>query len=299
VDLPGDTRPLLGDRAPELGEADRPPDAGEKQAVRDEAQEVSLGDDAARHDRREDVVQLRGEHQRGRKGQPAVEVLAVAPVAEAEAADGHEAEEALEREGDDHQNRLTGAELEARQRVAGGPGENPDRAERGPDDHEGQAKRPAALREPPSGEGGGRDQRQSRDAPGDAGPRFRGLDRLAAEHRTDSEEEPPSGRGRESRAQEQVEAPALDGEADAGEDGDDRRGQHHPGVERQPEVRKLVRRAKIGVGEKQRQGGAEQADEQQLADEPRLVGVTVVAPHFPLVGKEVAADKGPGCSRAC
>ena len=44
VDLARDARPLLGDRAPELGEADRAPDADEQHAVREQAQEVALRD---------------------------------------------------------------------------------------------------------------------------------------------------------------------------------------------------------------------------------------------------------------
>src|SRR5215211_1418018 len=84
---------------------------------------------------------------------------------------------------------------------------------------------------------------------------------------------------------------ALDGEADPGEDGDDRRREHDPGVEREPESRKVVGRAELGIGQEQREGSAEQADEQKLAHQPRLIGVTVVTPHFPLVGRYGVADK--------
>ena len=85
VDLARDARPLVGDGAPELGGADRAPDADEQDAVREQAQEVALRDVVAREQRREDVVQLREERERRGEREPAVEVLAVLPVAEPEA----------------------------------------------------------------------------------------------------------------------------------------------------------------------------------------------------------------------
>ena len=76
VDLARHARALLGDRAPELGEADRAPHADEQDAVREQAQEVALRDVAAREQRREDVVQLGEERERRAQREPAVEVLA-------------------------------------------------------------------------------------------------------------------------------------------------------------------------------------------------------------------------------
>ena len=78
VDLARDARPLLRDRAPELGVADRPPDADEQDPVGEQPQEVALRDEVARERRREDVVQLGEERQRRAEREPAVEVVAVA-----------------------------------------------------------------------------------------------------------------------------------------------------------------------------------------------------------------------------
>ena len=67
-------------------------------AVGEEPEEVALRDVLARERRREDGVQLGEEPDRRAEGEPAVEVLAVRPVAKPEADEGGEPEQRLERE---------------------------------------------------------------------------------------------------------------------------------------------------------------------------------------------------------
>ena len=100
MDLARDPRALLGDRAPELGEADRAPHADEEEAVGEQAEEVALRDEVARELGLEHVVQL-GEERQGRaEREPAVEVLAVAAVADREADRGGEREQRQDRQRD-------------------------------------------------------------------------------------------------------------------------------------------------------------------------------------------------------
>jgi hypothetical protein len=106
VDLPGDPRALVGDGPAELGLGDGTPNTDEERAVRDEPQEVTLQDLVARDQRLEDEVQVGEERERGREAQPAVEVPAVAPVAQAEANDCDEPESRKEGRRKPHERAL-------------------------------------------------------------------------------------------------------------------------------------------------------------------------------------------------
>src|SRR5689334_2880171 len=98
MDLTRDARPLLGDRAPELGVANRTPDADEQERIGEEAQEVALGDELVRDEWREDVVEVCEQPERGSERQPAVEVVPPRAEAEAEADDRKQARERTRRE---------------------------------------------------------------------------------------------------------------------------------------------------------------------------------------------------------
>ena len=113
---------------------------------------------------------------------------------------------------------------------------------------------------------------------GDAGPRLVLADRAAAEDRGDREGH-RRGRGHEETAAEQeVEPPALDGEADAGEHGDDRGRDRDGRVEHQAELRQLVGVAKRRIGHEEGERSPEQAEQQDFAPEPGLIGI-FVSPH--------------------
>ena len=119
-------------------------------------------------------------------------------------------------------------------------------------------------------ERGERDQRRREHAGRDRGPGFRRVLVRAAEHRHDRERERAGAGDEEAGGEQQVEHPALDREADAGEDGDDRRREHDGGVEHEPAFGQLVGVPERRVRQEERRRRAEQRDEQQLADEPAL-----------------------------
>ena len=98
VDLARDPCALLRDHAPDLGRADRAPDADEQDRVGEEPQEVALRHVLARERRREHRLELGEQPDRRAEGEPAVEVLAVRAVAEAEADERDQAEDGLERD---------------------------------------------------------------------------------------------------------------------------------------------------------------------------------------------------------
>ena len=77
----------------------------------------------------------------------------------------------------------------------------------------------------------------------------------------------------------------FDREADAGEDRDDRRGEHDGGVEHEPPFRQLVGVPQDRIGEEERRRRPQEGDEQQLTDEPRLERVLDIPLHVPLIGK--------------
>ena len=92
MDVAGNPRPLLGDRPAELRLADRPPDADEQDAEGEEPKQVARKDVVARTDRREHVVEVGEDDERQGQRQPAVEVAAVAAVAQSEPDRGNERE---------------------------------------------------------------------------------------------------------------------------------------------------------------------------------------------------------------
>ena len=234
-------------------------------------------------------MQVGGEHEGRREGQPAIEILAVRAVAPAEAAHRQEAQDSCRASAitisagsaspvRDPEARTTGTSVE------------PDCGEGYRDQCEGDTQRPLPRGHPPARPRCRRDQRQCENAARDGRPGLGRPNRIASEHRRDGEAEARRRGSREARAQKQVESAALDGEPNAGEDGDDRGRQHDPRVEGE-RMRGARTWSEVRVGQKERQGSAEEADEQKLADEPRLVGVTVVTPHVALIGCRAPADK--------
>ena len=77
-------------------------------------------------------------------------------------------------------------------------------------------------------------------------------------------------------ASKQIEPPSLDPEPDAGEDRDDRRRQDDRRVQHEAPFGQLVGAPEGRIREEQRRRGAQQRDEQRLADEPGVERVVVV-----------------------
>ena len=102
VDLARDARSLVRDRAAELRLADRPPDADDEDPVREDAQEVALEDEVARHDGRQDEVQIGEDGEGGSEAHPAVEVASVAAIAKAEADERDQPEDGEKRRCESH-----------------------------------------------------------------------------------------------------------------------------------------------------------------------------------------------------
>ena len=128
----------------------------------------------------------------------------------------------------------------------------------------------------------------ARSLPGDAGPGLVLADRPAAEDRGDREGHRRGGGHEEPAAEQEVEPPALDGEADAREHGDDRGRERDGRVEHEAELRQLVGVAKRRIGDEERERSAQQAEQQDFAPEPGLIGV-FVAPHPSLIGRRAVS----------
>ena len=174
--------------------------------------------------------------------------------------------------------------------------EPPDRAEH--DRHRRRASRRAraGALERPLRERRRRDQGHAKSLPPIAGPGLGAVQRLAAEHGRDRERE-RRGRGRrEAAAEQQVEPPPLDREADPGE--------HAP---RSPAASMTAvsstRRscgsvlACCGGWGRRRRAPAQRRAARSAAPRPRARpgSVFVFAPHTLLVGRRRAADKALTC----
>ena len=95
----------------------------------------------------------------------------------------------------------------------------------------------------------------------------------------------------EAAGEQEVEPAALDGEAHGGKHCHEQPGERHRRLEDEPQLRQVPARLEGGIGEKERQAGAEEAREEDFAQEPGLILVSPFL-HFPLVGRTAAADKG-------
>src|SRR5919198_737530 len=293
VDLARHSGALLGDGAAEFGEADRAPDADEEDAVRQQPQEVALRDVAVRKQRREDVVQLREERKRCAEAEPAVEVVAAVAEAQAPADHRDQREQRLYRQGALKLERLVGSHVlgDARQRRPRLLCEAPTEPEHDHDCDQHLPQGATAGVDAPFRERRRRDQDTCEEPSADPRPKLRPVQRVASEHRRDREGKRGCRRGGKPGAEQEVEPPPVDGEAEACEQRHDRRRERDGGVEHEPNLRPRGRVAQAGVGDEQRQCRAEQPDEEDLAPEPGLIVVTVFVPHEGLFGMPSPADK--------
>ena len=228
--------------------------------------------------RREDVVELGEEHQRRREREPAVEVLAVGAEAQPEA-DERDAARAA-RAATACRSARTGW-LEPAPAPSSGSSRPIVRktlqmnASAGTTTADGDQERTAARRRPARGRTAPR-----RSAPrastraASAGPGLDGPQRRSAEHGNDGEDERSDARRPESRQQRRRSSrrPSTTNRTPAriatiAADERDRR------VEHEPRPRAGVGVLQLRLAEKQRRRGAEQRDEQDLAEQPGAVGV--------------------------
>ncbi len=277
MDLAGHARAFLGDGASVLGEADRAPRAGEQKAVREQPEEVAARDGSRREDRCEHVVQRREEHERRRERKPAVEVFAPLVEALAEPDDGEQVEQRLRREDADVERRGLPVGRDRREVGRG-------RSQRQPDDDHRDARRDDGVRECARPRAAGNERRRSDEHPteeaaDDAGPRLSAVDGPAGHERRDREQRDREREHDEARAEEEVEAPALHCEADAGEEGDDGAGERDDRLEDEPELREGDLRLEVAVRDEEGEGRSEQAEEEDLSPEPGLEVVSAVLSH--------------------
>jgi hypothetical protein len=183
VDLAGDARALLRDRASELREANGAPDAHEQDAEAQDAKEVPLRDGSAVDERREDVVQRCEEHQRRAEREPAIEVVAVIAEPPGEADDREEVQECLrgEQPGQHERDARVLARRSGRD-VRQGRSEHlrahPGRSHQEAEGDERVPERPFARADPATDERCGRDQRPAHEPGDEAGPRLRAPERM-------------------------------------------------------------------------------------------------------------------------
>ena len=277
MDLARDARALLCDGPAEDGEADRAPCADEKQSVREQAQEVAAGDRARREHRREDVVQRREEHQGRAEREPAVEILAALVEALAEADEREQVQQCKCGQQARQRERRLRLRIECRQARAGGAQAHPTEEEEPEGYHDGVSERSRSRAA--ADERRGRDEDPREHAPTERGPCFLSVNGVAVQRRHDRERERRHRRDEETGAEQEIEPSTLDGVAHAREHGDDSRREGSDRLQDQPEIREVDLRLEVGIRDKQRQRGAEKADEQDLSCQPRLEIVPVVLPH--------------------
>src|SRR5579872_4615575 len=293
VDLPRDARALFRDSAAKLCEADRAPRADEDERVREHPQEVALGHRRTGEERLEDEVERGEEHQREAEREPAREVVLTCSEPLAPADDADEAHERLQRERAREVERRLVAVVGRRVRQR-----RTERTQQRPRDEQSDAGREHRIRDRPvavlrasAQEGRRRDQREAEHAAEQRGPALRGADLLAAELRADREHEGGERRDEEPAREQEVDAPALDREADGREQRHEQAREPHGRLEDEPELREVPLGLEAGVREEEREARAEEPGQQDLAQEPGLVLVAILL-HLPLVGRTIRADKG-------
>ena len=106
------------------------------------------------------------------------------------------------------------------------------------------------------------------------------MDRLSVEDGRNRERDDGNGRDQEARAEEEIEASALDREPDSGEEGDDPTGKRHDRLEHEAELRKRELRLELMVRDEECKRGAEQAEQEDLPPQPGLEVVSAVLSHL-------------------
>ena len=238
-------------------------------------------------------MQRREEHQGEAEREPARKV--VLPLAEplAPADDCDERDQRLERErAREIEGLLVAArQIERRQALPGRAQQRPGDEERDARCGDGVGDRPVAVLHAAADERRGGDQCEAEHPAEEGGPALGRLDRVSAELGRDRKRDRGERSDEEAAGEQEVEPAALDGEAHGGKHCHEQPGERHRRLEDEPQLRQVPARLEGGIGEKERQAGAEEAREEDFAQEPGLILVSPFL-HFPLVGRTAAADKG-------
>ena len=105
------------------------------------------------------------------------------------------------------------------------------------------------------------------------------MDGLTIEDRDDREGDDRQGGDQKAGAEEEVEAPTLDRETDAGQEGDDPARKGHHRLQDEAELRQIDLRLEVMVGDEEGERGAEQAEQEDFSPEPGLEVVSAVLSH--------------------
>ncbi len=266
-----DARSLIGDRAAELRLADRTPDPDEQHAIGDDAEKVALQHEVARHHRREHEMEI-GEHgERRRQAHPAVQVAPVPAVPQRESDERHDPERREQECRDPDVRPLDAVRLEESpiRRVHRSSGDDeedgdtdPDRDERSPPG----GHPPVDVRS--DGDETGSQKTCARELPG--GRRGK---RSAVEDGNEAERHGSEGDAPEAGSEQEVERATVHEEADAREHAHEGRDDGDGGVEGESRVVELICGLQRVARREQGRPGCEQADEQDLAEEPRAIGL--------------------------
>ena len=127
----------------------------------------------------------------------------------------------------------------------------------------------------------------------DARPGLRPVEGLSAEDRPDRKGEGGDRCDEEPRAEEQVEAPPLDREADPRQEGDDDPGEGDGGLDDEPQLRQAPMGLKVPVCQEEAERGPEQAEEEDLAPEVRLEHLVAVLLHVQSCRQISSLSRGP------
>ena len=105
------------------------------------------------------------------------------------------------------------------------------------------------------------------------------MDGLSAQNGRNREGDDRAGGDQKAGAEEEVETPTFDREADPGQERDDPTGERHDGLQHETELRQRELRLELMVGDEERQRGAEQAEQEDLSPQPGLEVVSAVLSH--------------------
>jgi hypothetical protein len=217
------------------------------------------------------------EHQRRAQRKPPVEVLAPFVEALPESDDREQIQQRLRGQRARQQAGSLGVRSDRREHGVG-------RTQREPREDEDDARRDRSVREsarpgPAGHERRRRDERPGEQTAGHTCPGLRAVDGLTVEDRGDREEDNGEGGDQEAGAEEEVETPTLDREANPGQQGDDPAGERHHSLEHEAELGQRELRLELMVGDEEGQRGPEQAKQEDFSPEPGLEVVSAVLSH--------------------
>src|SRR5439155_23134362 len=116
----------------------------------------------------------------------------------------------------------------------------------------------------------GRNENPGKQAAGHTCPGLGAMNRMVFERGRDGERGDRQRPDQEAATEEEIEPAPLDRVANACEQGDDRAREGHDGLQDQSELGQGELRLEVMTGDEERQGSAEQAEQEDLAPQPGL-----------------------------